>query len=50
MEKPEGQLKLWISSGANAAKFVRSSITSIAHMPPSQLYSVTKVHWYKSIY
>ena len=42
MEKPEGQLKLCIASGANAAKCAQSSITCIAHMPPSRLYSDTK--------
>ena len=43
MEKPEGQLKLWVASGINAAKCVQSSITCIAHKPPSRLYSVTKL-------
>ena len=43
MEKPEGQLKLWIISGVNVAKCAQSSITCIAHMSPSRLYSVTKL-------
>ena len=38
----ENQLKLWKASGVNAAKCARSSITCIAHMPPSRLYSITK--------
>ena len=50
MEKPEEQLKLWIASGVNAAKCVRSSITCITHMPPSRLYSVTKLVGIKVIY
>ena len=48
MEKPEGQLKLWIASGINAAKCAQSSITCIAHMPSSRLYSVTKLKSYTS--
>ena len=51
MEKPDGQLKLWIASGVNAAKCVQSSITCIAHTPPSKvvfIQSPNQGHWYES--
>ena len=47
MEKPEGQLKLWIASGVNAAKSAKFNHVYCIYATKSPLSSY-QVRWYKN--